>query len=133
MKRVKAVSLYKLHLLNALYSNMSGLEVPGLEETLGLLLDMAVAVHSRCATSTEALLAMLDTGDLTHVSLAGDEAASVIALSSVSSSYLACTPSQSHMPVFALSFEPRGGLRCPFLGLLNPHPALQALQGRHAR
>ncbi len=36
--------------------------MPGLEETLGLLLDMAVAVHSRCAASTAALLDMLDTG-----------------------------------------------------------------------
>ena len=41
---------------------MSGLEVHGLEETLGLLLDMAVAVHSRCALSTAALLDMLDKG-----------------------------------------------------------------------
>ena len=42
--------------------------MPGLEETLGLLLDMAVAVHSRCAASTAALLDMLDRGGSSAVS-----------------------------------------------------------------
>ena len=44
---------------------VAGLEVPGLAETLGLLLDMAVAVHRRCAASTAAVLDIIDKGERT--------------------------------------------------------------------
>lgn len=35
-------------------------------QTLGFVLDIAVAVHSKCATSTEALLDMLGKGKISH-------------------------------------------------------------------
>ena len=50
--------------LSGAYCTVPGLDVPGLAETLELLLDMAIAVFSRCAESTSALLDALDTGQL---------------------------------------------------------------------
>ena len=41
---------------------LAGLEVAGLSECLEALLELALAVHDRCAASTTALLDMLDTG-----------------------------------------------------------------------
>ena len=50
--------------LSGAYCTLAGLDVPGLAEALNFLLDMAIAVFSKCAESTSALLDALDAGQL---------------------------------------------------------------------
>ena len=107
--------------------------MPGLEETLGLLVDLAVAIHRRCATSTEALLDMLNTGDPTYSSdwrQGGASSRNAIS-SSVHPVLSLCSFSVTHANICP---SPATGVVCISpLGVLNPEVAFQAIKGRHLR